>query len=311
LIEVVFNPPAGDTKWDRWIRDVEKAKKRLLAQASKKAKLTISNTLYKRTRDIIFDAFHGKCIYCEAKFALDQSGDVEHYRPKAGVVDENDQVVTVSSAGGLTAAHRGYYWLAYDYRNLFPSCLKCNRPSKNRAGKLVGKGTRFPVRGFRASEPGEETKENPLLLLPIGPGFNPANHFNFDPRTGIIGGKTDEGRTTIRLLDLNREGLPEERRDVYTGVSARLVAVNKHLIDLMRTDDAKLKRALADNIAVLRAYRLGHKPYCLAARKALEDHPELVGHLPRTRPLTTDRLFLSSRGLRLTGPGRNGHAQAK
>ena len=38
---------------------------------------------------------------------------------------------------------------------------------------------------------------------------------------------------------------------------------------------------------------------------------DLVGHLPRTRPLTTDRLFLSSRGLRLTGPGRNGHAQAK
>jgi hypothetical protein len=279
LIEVVFTPPTHDSRWDRWLKYVSKATTRLLAEVDSNNEFTIRSALYKRMRNVIFDAYHGKCVYCEARFMLDQSGDIEHYRPKAGVVDENDNVVTVSAVNGQTAPHKGYYWLAYDYCNLFPSCLKCNRLSKTRAGVLVGKGTRFPVRGFRACEPGEETKEQPLLLLPTAPGFDPASHFIFDRLTGILGGITDEAKVTIRLLDLNREGLPEERRDVYVAVTARLRAVHT-LLDLLRTNPSEsLRVELANNLLALKAYRLGYKAYCLAARNAMRDHADLVAPL--------------------------------
>jgi uncharacterized protein (TIGR02646 family) len=92
-------------------------------------------------RSVLFDAFLGKCAYCEVQFVLDQTGDVEHFRPKAGVVDEHDQRVD----------HPGYYWLAYEWSNLLPSCSKCNRLTKTKDGRRVGKGERFPVMGRRAS----------------------------------------------------------------------------------------------------------------------------------------------------------------
>ena len=57
--------------------------------------------------------FFDKCAYCEWKPTGGSDWDVEHYRPK-GRVYENEH-------------HPGYYWLVYTWNNLFLSCTHCNQ----------------------------------------------------------------------------------------------------------------------------------------------------------------------------------------
>jgi len=60
------------------------------------------------------DLYHDKCAFCESKIPVDEvtqkfrsnKGTVEHYRPKKG----------------------GYYWLGYEWTNLFLACNECNGP---------------------------------------------------------------------------------------------------------------------------------------------------------------------------------------
>lgn len=72
-------------------------------------------SVYKRAEvKIALDRlFHGKCAYCETRYADAAPMDVEHFRPKGGVEGEAD--------------HPGYWWLAMRWDNLLPSCLDCNR----------------------------------------------------------------------------------------------------------------------------------------------------------------------------------------
>src|SRR5712692_7871491 len=67
-------------------------------------------------------AQHNKCCYCEGLFIGHAAGDVEHYRPKDGA--QQDRTAGVQ--------YPGYYWLAYDWANLYFSCEICNRVHKRR-----------------------------------------------------------------------------------------------------------------------------------------------------------------------------------
>ncbi|WP_175421746.1 MULTISPECIES: endonuclease [unclassified Bradyrhizobium] len=111
------------------------------------------------------ELFHGKCAYCESRYAFQAPVDVEHYRPKGRVEGEPN--------------HPGYWWLAADWANLLPSCLDCNRRRKQVAPVVsatltvlyeamqTGKQDSFPVLGARAlHEPDDLVTEQPLLLDP-------------------------------------------------------------------------------------------------------------------------------------------------
>lgn len=65
-------------------------------------------------RACLLELFHYKCAYCESRI---EKCEVEHYRPK-GRVDGS--------------AHPGYYWLAYEWENLYPSCESCNKTFKEK-----------------------------------------------------------------------------------------------------------------------------------------------------------------------------------
>ena len=81
-------------------------------------------------------------------------------------------------------------------------------------GVGIGKADRFPVAGFRAFLPGDETKERPLLIDPTRE--DPNNHFEFF-EDGTMRASTDAGLETIELLGLNtREVLVRERQRAYT-----------------------------------------------------------------------------------------------
>src|SRR5260370_13883115 len=65
-------------------------------------------------------AQHDKCCYCERKIRASGYGDVEHFRPKGAVRQDEHSA----------EEKPGYYWLVYEWSNLLISCSVCNTSCK-------------------------------------------------------------------------------------------------------------------------------------------------------------------------------------
>ena len=216
----IFMTPPTDDVWRNWQRRCEQARDVLVASIRRGDSGDIDVLLYKETKHVFFMdydyIFRGKCAYCERDIR-NQHGDIEHFRPKKKVTDENDIPVT-RVVNGKIEVHPGYYWLTYDWSNLLPSCIICNRPSVDAVGgRRLGKRNRFPVEGVRAWEPGGETHEIPLIIHPVFE--DPENHLLYH-RNGILGWQTRTGEFTVNILGLNDNGLPHRRRERYLVVRA-------------------------------------------------------------------------------------------
>jgi uncharacterized protein (TIGR02646 family) len=164
--------------------------------------------LQSRVREKLNEFYFSKCAYCE----LLCKAEIEHYRPKKGVTEDN--------------LHHGYYWLCYEWSNLVPSCRYCNTEG--------GKGNQFPIKGTRVKLPSFDTqlrldreniKANTNILLSEQPYLlhpeidNPANYLNFKidlHGEGIeimgIDGINERGEQTIKICNLNRENLKLARK---------------------------------------------------------------------------------------------------
>ncbi len=147
--------------------------------------------IYQRTKDVLSQLFQDKCAYCESSIGAVGFGEIEHFRPKTQAR---------GFEGELAPDH--YWWLAYEWNNLYLICQLCNRNKRNF----------FPVLGERA-EPCAVGKaletEKPLLLDPCND--NPEDHLVFD-KSGVVAGRTERGRVTIELLGLNRHQLQDARK---------------------------------------------------------------------------------------------------
>jgi hypothetical protein len=250
MIHVEFVPPAT-SDWNNWIQEAEAARQALIENGPP---YIIDEAIYKRRRKDIFSAYHEKCVYCEGNFILVEQGDVEHYRPKKGVKDLSGEVVYISVAG-KREKHPGYYWLAYDYRNLLPSCSLCNRS---------GKRNLFPVADrFWAAAPGEEEKESPLIFHP-SEGEDPEPNFVLEPETGILGPANARAQACIDVFGLNRrEKVVQERRQAYYRVMAAF--------DIVLKEGARESSARRYAEAALEETMSGKSAYSLAGRRALAE----------------------------------------
>jgi hypothetical protein len=262
MIKINFAEP--DTpEWRNWKVRCNAARQQLIVGMSNGILPSITN-LYKEQKAALFAQdrnYYGKCAYCETLITANQPGDVEHYRPKGRITDSSNRRVLIKDAAGVDVPHPGYYWLAYDFANLLPGCMDCNRPSSgNSGGVLIGKWDQFPVNGMHATNPGEEMQEDPLIINPIND--DPENHLEID-NLGLLNHKTAKGEMTIKTLGLNlRQGLVEERKRTYDAVknSARLF-----LIALaMRADGSQ-------HFDEMQKHKNGMRPYAIAGRKALKD----------------------------------------
>jgi hypothetical protein len=103
-----------------------------------------------------------------------------------------------------TLGRPGYYWLAYDWGNLFCSCQLCNQRFKRNLFPL-----RDPARRAR-SHRHDLGKESPLLLDPAN---DPSRHLGFRKEIAYPVGGSLQGQTTIDILGLNRPELVEVRLD--------------------------------------------------------------------------------------------------
>jgi hypothetical protein len=175
------------------------------------------------------ELFHGKCAYCETFFSASAPVDVEHFRPKGAVSDDD--------------THPGYWWLGMVWTNLLPSCIDCNRKRQQRSpppstslvelyehskahalpSSQTGKKDSFPLAagGRRLfAESNSYADEKALLLDPTRD--DPTEHLRFfvGSPLGLVGPETksgvpsERGAMSIQIYGLNRLGLVQDRTRV-------------------------------------------------------------------------------------------------
>lgn len=179
----------------------------------------------------LLELFHGKCAFCETQIETESDVDLERFRPETGAIN---------SDGSRSSDH--YWWLAADWRNLYPACPLCNR----------AKGSRFPVKDDQRSplgaEWGELAKEPALLLDPCVD--TPEDHLVFwsDGTVAAVHlddlpeeektrfGTPTRGQVTIDTFGLNRTDLIEARRReaaslmiAFEDVDSQPERLSKHL----------------------------------------------------------------------------------
>lgn len=225
-------------------------------------------------KEALTELFKGKCAYCESRYAGTQPMDVEHWRPKARVLDENGKQVL------------GYYWLASAWTNLLPSCIDCNRERRQRLVDLgvtrsIGKAERFPIEpGTRRATKDEEiASERPLLLHPCDD--HPEEHFTFTDDAVIRPrGKTrTKAETSIEVYALNRSGLVEERQQLLRLIQQRIAMIDRLARLLEKEKMQKRLRHLIEDLIThelveLSRFRRPERPYSLMARQFIDNYFE-------------------------------------
>ena len=96
-------------------------------------------------KSFLYESQHGKCCYCE-RIRDQKELDVEHFRPKSQVKE--------------AANHPGYWWLAYNWKNLLLACKMCNQK----------KSSKFPLKDEKKRSYGENDNikvEEPILINPL------------------------------------------------------------------------------------------------------------------------------------------------
>lgn len=175
----------------------------------------------------LLSLFNGKCAFCESP--LTRWGDKCHFRPPSNARDP--------FLGTVAPDH--YWWLAYEWRNLYAICATCDR----------NLGTQFPVRdGRRVSASEKLSAEQPLLLDPCAD--DPQEYLEFRdavvyPRAGIPPAMAERAEATIRIFGLNREDLLPGRSEAESETRMRLARI----LDGRLTNALTIRRALATAFA--------------------------------------------------------------
>jgi len=161
---------------------------------SGKKKFEFDSGIYgsKTVKNALIKAQHGKCFLCESKITHISYGDVEHFRPKGGSRQSNDEEMKVP----------GYYWLAYVWENLFLACQICNQRFKKNLFPLENPKDRA------VSHKSDLRKEKPLFINPAG---NPEEFISFRGEIPFAVDGNIYGKTTIEATGIDRVELNEMR----------------------------------------------------------------------------------------------------
>ncbi|MCP4572661.1 MAG: hypothetical protein GY838_09955 [bacterium] len=216
---VPFAPDSLDGKarltWEEWYAKSRTGTAALYEQHRRGDKIKYNNKVWRELKDWLLEhVFHKKCAYCESKDRATTHDAAEHWRPKDKVT-VNNEVVELRDGN----RHPGYWWLAYAWQNLVPSCDRCNGPG--------GKMNEFPVENEHvlndalASHDLDEA-EVPLLLHPYNEGRKPEDHLKFGAQ-GAIAARSGSifGATSIRVFNLDRTDLKEERAEAQENADLR------------------------------------------------------------------------------------------
>lgn len=234
-------------------------------------------------KDALERLFRGKCAYCESRFGHIAPEDIEHWRPKGGVV----------LADG-TVRKRAYYWLAATWTNLLPSCIDCNRrrrqeDARDPANEQSGKENLFPVvdeahRWSHHDQAGQNDEE-PLLLDPCA---DDPSDFLFIDADAVVNEKQPAGtganaraRASIETFGLNRSRLVDVRREHRGRIIALFHDIRLGIDQLGALAPGPVRDAtrqsLQQKITTLKAERDRAAEYCLMKVAMIDEFTATVG----------------------------------
>lgn len=182
-------------------------------------KFSLKNTIYGHptVKEALIGLQHDKCCFCERKVSAGEPGHIEHYRPKGGY-KQDDLSKLVKP---------GYYWLAYNFDNLYFSCNRCNSSYKKNYFPLADETTRAKNHTENIAN------EDPLIINPF---IDPSTHLVF--KREKIKAKSIKGKETIKRTGLNRKVLSQERLEylllldtlakVARGISPEAIEAQNH-----------------------------------------------------------------------------------
>lgn len=166
-------------------------------------------------REALHVLFNDKCAYCESKVELfkEVSGKINLLQ-KASTQKISSETISIANHFRPRNNARGfekedasvdhYWWLMYEWNNLYLSCSKCR----------TNKSNWFPIEGQRTKLLSDYKtilkQEKSLLLDPCNDHIENLN-FEYDFKTGVINGVTKKGKVTIEILGLNRKNLVSAR----------------------------------------------------------------------------------------------------
>jgi uncharacterized protein (TIGR02646 family) len=164
-----------------------------IAYETGKKKFNFSAKIYAHSsvKIALIKAQHKKCCFCER--LIGEDGDIEHFRPKSAYRQKPKPALN----------YPGYYWLAYDWENLYLSCGPCNQRHKKNWFPIVSQKNRAQLNNNDCS------LEMPLLINPSEE--NPSQHISFRGEIPYARPKSKKGETTIALLKLDRPILNQAR----------------------------------------------------------------------------------------------------
>lgn len=171
---------------------------------------------------------HDKCCFCERKA---ENFDVEHFRPKSAYQQKT----------GDRLSKPGYYWLAYEWDNLFCSCEKCNRSYKKNLFPLADNSRRA------RSHDDNIHAEKPLFIHPGRENPEMFIEFKGTKPRAIKGNR--RGWITIEKTGINRPFLNEDRNEVYRKYKLLYRILDSDDIDNPLKDEIQksLKKATKDS----------------------------------------------------------------
>jgi uncharacterized protein (TIGR02646 family) len=155
-------------------------------------KFKFDDTIYNHptVKTSLLAAQHQKCCFCER---IGEDGDVEHFRPKQAYRQQAKQALQ----------YPGYYWLAYEWNNLYFSCSACNQRHKQNLFPLANPAERA------ADHTQSIAQEQPLF---IDPGKdNPEDFIGFRGEIPFAINGNAKGSKTIESLKLSGRELPRAR----------------------------------------------------------------------------------------------------
>jgi len=250
-------------------KEVEIAKERLTEFYSK-SQNSRSQQKYSRPFDIelsrdikvsLRKLFKNKCAYCESPISEAIGiGDIDHFRPK-------------SNARGFDKdfSKDHYWWLTYEWKNLYYSCPNCNRY----------KSTWFPVEGARPKPLTLIDKiQNEEQALLIDPCLDrPEDHLVYN-ENGYVNYLSHKGNVTIEILKLNRAELVKQRFESLKQLQ-RDWELLPNLVRNKNRNQKEIKRIALDWQGIYSQNT--QKPYVGIQRqmlaKWLDNHPEVQKYL--------------------------------
>jgi hypothetical protein len=238
-----------------------------------------------------------KCFYCESFTETVATLQVEHYRPKAKICDENNKLIPDTN---------GYYWLGCEWSNLLLACPHCNGSG--------AKGNKFPIRGTRKLKGNPIRNSNgnivytrqgcyvdrspladeePLLLNPEVDEIVDKFTFSSD---GEINGVGEKGEMSVEVYTLDRNQLNIARKKIKDSlIKAINIIITLNSKDIIK--DADLVQSFVEPCKEIVDSNNPTKPYTLWAKYFNEHFEEyFVSAVPNKYKLPLKKAYKIVKG---------------